>query len=929
MINPVTVMNDNKQSGTDKLEISRRKSAMVLFELEQALGYFVELLKPDPNELPSRTVEFFEKEGRIFDKTTTRGIVAATYLEEVLSMAKDAAKERTEKDYLERLQELFKVLEVRHIRNAISHPNKPFHHCYWHRVAAIATDPLIDKLQFSDVTQAFLDAEAGRLLSPPDTWINEPIWSLPNNLPQLQQFDHALTGLIGRQREISELIKTMRNKRYPLIALVAPGGLGKTALLLQALYDTVHSPESVDWVDQILYFSSKTELLTTEGVIAQISSTATIDGICLSIASTLAEQESLDNLTFEDACNKFGKRRILLCLDNLETILRDDPNTFNSFYSNLPEEWRVIVTSRISLNSGNTIPLKPLDSNGAQKLAREYLLKCGGQRLSEDELENVVQACDSIPLAIRLTIDGFIAGKPLNQGISKAKEQVLEFSYKNLIEALSPMAYEVLECLFVTSEPISRANACLLLQRNVDDIAEAFSQLQGTSLVTRIQEITEESYILSSSVRDLMLFSPIDSNVRSAVEAKLRNTRQILREIDKSPNIYKNNPISWRYVPESATEQVRKIALDAFRDLSRPASVDRRRWQDHRNTLKLAIDACKDQSILHRILGLVLLNLNDRSGGKSALRQAWEMGDMASGLILSNELRKDKDYKGAKDFGERLVELGWDNPDQSDVHHARMVIQNYYLPLIWLGETEKAIEATKDWRNAGTLRGTKGSLLAQALRQSAEYGPSRSVQKSLCEAIDVLNEVFDLEGYAGPDVAEGMKLVKDLWYRTGNIPHLSEDAKLKFTNFVDKHLVRMCQVHNDYTLDHPDVQKWVKKLSSLQIDSRNNPLASVKWTNLIETPFIDEGEININSEEGWVRVSVYYRPTLDSKNQHKPFLFAKDKDNRQYYVRRDKLRSADKNWPQIKIDDCLEVIPDTQYQEGVAQPILDARVVRC
>jgi|GEM_PF-588710 hypothetical protein len=923
------ILISEKQSGSDKLQISRRKSAMVLYQLEQALGDFVCHQRPDPNELPPETVEYFEKEGRTFDKTTTRGIVAATYLEELLSIAKNAVKDRTEKSYFERLQELFKVLEVRHIRNAISHPNNSFHPSYWHRIAAIATDPLIDKLQFREVTQAFIDAESGKLVSPPDEWINEPIWSLPSNLPQ--QFDHAITGLIGRQREISELIKTMRNKRFPLIALVAPGGLGKTALLLQALYEIVHSPESTDWVDQILYFSSKTELLTTEGVIAQIPSAATIDGICLSIANTLAEQESLDNLTFEDACNKFGKRRILLCLDNLETILRDDSNIFYSFYNNLPEEWRVIVTSRISLNCGNTIPLKPLDSNGAQKLAREYLLKRGGQRLSEEELKNLVQACDSIPLAIRLTIDGFIAGQPLNQGISKAKEQVLEFSYKNLLVALSPIAYEVLECLFVTSEPISRANACLLLKKSVDDIAEAFNQLQGTSLVTRIQEIAEESYILSSSVRDLMLFSPLDPNVRSSVEIKLRNTKQTLGEIDKSPNIYKNNQISGKYVPESATEQVKITALDAFRELSHQ-SIDRRRLSEILNTLKLAIEAHKDQSILYRIQGLVLLKLNDRSQGKSALRQAWEMGDIASGLILSNELRKDKDYKRAKDFGERLVESGWDNPDKSDVHHARIVIQNYYLPLIWLGETEKAIEGTKDWRNAGPLRGTKGSLLAQALRRSAEYGPSRSVQKFLCEAIDVLNEVFDLEGYAGPDVAEGMKLVKDLWYRTEKIPNLSEDAKLKFTTFVDKHLLRLCQVHNDYTLEHPDVQKWVKKLSSIQIESNNNPLTSTRWKDFIETPFVDEAEIDINSEDGWVRVSVYYRPTSDSsKSQHKPFLFAKDKDNRQYYVRRDKLRSADKNWPQIKIDDYLEVLPDPNSQEsleGIAQPVLDARLIK-
>ena len=186
----------------------------------------------------------------------------------------------------------------------------------------------------------------------------------------------------------------------------------------------------------------------------------------------------------------------------------------------------------------------------------------------------------------------------------------------------------------------------------------------------------------------------------------------------------------------------------------------------------------------------------------------------------------------------------------------------------------------------------------------------------MCEAIDVLNEVFDLEGYTGPEVAVGMKLVNDLWYRTGKISHLSEDAKLKFTTFVDKHLVQMCQVHNDYTLDHLDVRKWVKQLSSLQIENGNNPLSSTRWKDLIETSKVDESEIDISPEEGWVHVSVYYRPTLDNRSQHKPFLFAKDKDNRQYYVPRSKLRSADKNWSHIKKDDCLEVMPDSQSQEG-------------
>jgi hypothetical protein len=296
-----------KNQVVDNSQSWRMKSAMVLYELEKTLGDFICSETSSVSDLPSKSVQGIRtreilKNGS-FDDSTTAKIVAATYLDEVFGLAQGISKGRSEEKYLLSLRKLFDALDVFSIRNAISHPNRLFHPSYWYRVAAIATDPAIDKLQFRQVTRAFRDAEQGILVSPPETWMNAPIWSLPNNLPE--QFDHDITGLIGRQREVDDLNKFIRNNRLNLIAIVAPGGTGKTALLLHALQEIVVSPQSTEWVDRIIYLSSKIEFLTTDGIINQNPITATIAGIRSSIIKLFEEEIGLDFLSFEDVCRNF------------------------------------------------------------------------------------------------------------------------------------------------------------------------------------------------------------------------------------------------------------------------------------------------------------------------------------------------------------------------------------------------------------------------------------------------------------------------------------------------------------------------------------------------------------------------------------------------------------------------------------------------
>lgn len=911
---------DSKQISLDKTQSCRMKSSMVLYTIERALGDFIKKQIDDIAELPRKTLasirEREARTGRAFSGDTVHEVVAATYLDETLAIAQEIVKGQQDVEHFQRLRELVKTLDLFTIRNAVSHPNKDFHPCYWYRVATIASDPLISKLQLKEVTNALIAAEAGKLISPPEDWLTKPIWSLPHNLPD--QFDHDITGLIGRKREADELNNFLKNLRFNLIAIVAPGGSGKTALLLDALKELVLSPESKRWVDCVLYFSSKTEVLTSEGIVNQSPVAKDIDSLRKQIAFSLAEQEDLGEISFEEACRKYRSQRVLLCLDNLETILRDQPEAFNRFYGELPREWRVVVTSRIAVNSATVVPLPALSPSGAKHLARVYLSRRGGEKLNENELTSLVDTCSSNPLAIRFAIDGFIIGnKSLNEIKSVAKQKVLEFSYKNLIEAISPVAHEILECLFVISEPISRVDSYSLLERDLDEVAEAFNQLRETSLVTRAADISEERFELSSSVRDLLLFSPINPDIRDSIKETLRRRKQQVSEIAKHRRESQTSPFSKNYVPESAPEQVQVIASEALRVYLRKYNRLQGELFEQLEKVRQAISVYHDQPILYRVLGLLQIKLNDDTRGRDSLRKAFDMSppDAVAGLSLSYELRMAQHLKQAHEVAKKLVEAGWDNPANSGLSFARQVVQNYWIPLIWMRETEQVIKATEDWRNRRELSGTLGMLRAMAFRQSVEYERNfETTQETLCLAVEVLNEVFDIEGYFGPTVVEGMKLLEQLVYASKGKARLKEKAKLEFVKFVDKHLVSMCREHRGYTLEHPSVREWVNCLSEFKFKQINNPLAADRWSNLFGDK---EGSETEGEEDSWIQVCVSHRPRAGKG--FRQFLFADSEDRQRYLIHLNTLevsKSASKSfWNKIKVGDALEVIPDAYVKD--------------
>ena len=190
-----------------------------------------------------------------------------------------------------------------------------------------------------------------------------PLKTISNtNLPR------PASSFIGRERELRELLATIRSAR--LVTLTGPGGSGKTRLALEAAATLVPSYKAgVFWVG-----------LATLRDPALVSET---------IAQTLGSKNGL--------AEHIGERELLLLLDNLEQVIEAAPqlSALLSACANL----NVLVTSRELLRVQGEVEYEvpPLASPEA------VALFCERSRLEpSEEIAELCVRLDQLPLAVEL-----------------------------------------------------------------------------------------------------------------------------------------------------------------------------------------------------------------------------------------------------------------------------------------------------------------------------------------------------------------------------------------------------------------------------------------------------------------------------------------------------------------------------------------------
>jgi hypothetical protein len=276
----------------------------------------------------------------------------------------------------------------------------------------------------------------------------------------------------------------------------------------------------------------KIEKLTINGI-HRLEAIETIEEVKRNIIIEINDIFNDSIETIEELYKKYSDKKLLIFIDNLETLIRDNHSTFEEFNFSLPHTWRLLVTSRIGISSAKTISLGNLKKKPAVALARKYALSKGQTSLETKDLEYIIESCHSNPLAIKLTLDLYISGQELPKSVAKSSNMVAEFSYTSLIDKLSNEAIEILEALFLKPN-IDRSELNDILGLSLDNIAHGIQELSKTSLIIRKSNSSVELFMLSSSIKELLLITPRNIETRNQIQNTLSKRKDIIAEINHS-----------------------------------------------------------------------------------------------------------------------------------------------------------------------------------------------------------------------------------------------------------------------------------------------------------------------------------------------------------------------------------------------------------
>lgn len=881
-----------------RLEL-KRKTAMVLHQIEESLGQFV-LNNGDIESLNLDSLENIHRrevdKGRVFNKNSIKDIVEATYLDELFGFALDIAHDSSLIDSINYFYALFHHLDIYEIRNAVSHPNRPFWDCYWYRVATVASDPVNEILGLSEVKKVLLCAESGTINDPPEEWVQKVIWQIPNNLPN--QFDHGLTGLIGRSKELSDLKKLISNPRVNTIALVAPGGAGKTALALDLLNGIVSTPSFTKLIDAVLFVTMKTEKLTSEGVVS-LDSIETMDELKSNICESINEIFDESYNTFEEAIKSKENEKLLICIDNLETLLRENQGSFDELNYIFPAVWQVLITSRVSVSNSSILSLEALKEESAIHLARTYLSKRGGAPLDNHEYEKLTKNCFFNPLAIRLTLDLVVSGHSIPESLNVANKEIAEFSYNNLITSLSLDAVEILETIFV-EDSSSRLSLCELLDKNLDEISSAISELSKTSLIRRISSQQGEGYSLSDSVRDLLVISPRNIGVRNKVQNSIHKRRDLSRQIDIRQD--QQELPSWHtdFIPKDTSENLKILVTEVNNNLKKARKNTEIAVNLFRK-LKESEFIYDGEGLYHRAFGRVLEILKDYKTTEEQYKLAIKTKDLSpsSKYLLARFYHSTKRYDEAYETYQVLIDEGWVSEEPSVISFGKSIYNGLFLALLYSGKYDDIFELTKKWKNKGVYRGIIGTYRASAWKRRSEGfvtdNPSSAVD-SLMSASKILDDVFINEGYFNTVNIQAIKVFEEIEFCFSRSDYCNNfnSKGLELLKFINEHIVEVIQSNQRSNLD-----PLIKKLSLIELNG--NPFKQNNW-NILEENITEDLLI----DEGLIMVKVSYRPRDTAS-----YIFAQDSFNKDYFLHFDNFKNGNwKDWCQLSIGTNLNIIAE-------------------
>ncbi|MGW4395300.1 NB-ARC domain-containing protein [Amycolatopsis nivea] len=405
---------------------------------------------------------------------------------------------------------------------------------------------------------------------------SDPTWE-PINVTQDRQSDRVLhnlplpeydeTGLIGRESDRETIIKHLLRRREPIITVVGEGGIGKTALALDAAYKILDNPDSP--YECILWVSLKTERLTARGVVSVADAVRDLTGAAKSLGKAL-DDDFAGGVT--DLADALEGVQTLMIIDNLETVAGDE---VTALYDSLPTCVTFLFTSRVGVGQlERRFTLEPLKSRDASILFRHFAKFRGVKSLaslSAKTVSEVVKKLRNSPLAIRWYTLSVEAGQE-PRGALGDQSTLLDFCVRSVYEKMGSTSKLLLTMLFALDHEASFDELAVITEISIDQLRSSVHELIGGSMVVLEvgSDISMVSRVgLTESARNFLrtVTPPKPEIVNSALE-KQREVRRSeeLRRADENSRRLAPGVVRTRNNDDTPTAYLLRQALVASRN---------------------------------------------------------------------------------------------------------------------------------------------------------------------------------------------------------------------------------------------------------------------------------------------------------------------------------------------------------------------------
>lgn len=340
--------------------------------------------------------------------------------------------------------------------------------------------------------------EIGRQMRPDIDWdapLALPELSVPHNLPPRGEF-------VGREAEKADLHEALRS-RVNLISIDGIGGIGKTSLALEVIYECLKAsksdepPEDIATFEGFVWATAKDYDLTVNSLLDTI---ARVLGYPSIAQKPLAEKAS-------SIRRLLRTKPYLLVVDNFETI--SDSESIYRFLLTLPEPSKAIVTTRTrSLWEGRMLSLEDMPEKEALALIRSEGRRLGlrtVEQASDEVLLRLYQSTSGAPLAIKWAVGqikqrGRTLGKVLT-ALREAKASIYDNIFSQSWALLSPEAQRVIAVMPLFA--IAAQRGAVEAASDIHGVAldESLGQLIEMSLLEADGELEAPRYRIHSLMR--------------------------------------------------------------------------------------------------------------------------------------------------------------------------------------------------------------------------------------------------------------------------------------------------------------------------------------------------------------------------------------------------------------------------------------------